>query len=113
MFGKFFNRPAKVESGPKPLIPDFIENPELQNAVKECADAWRLAYAYTHDGQLEEAKKHNEEVDRLLKENGDEMRTYLQPYIALDSEKLRGYATGPENDRKQVAAMIMALDKNK
>ena len=113
MFEKFFNRPKTVESGQKPLIPDFIENAELQNNVKECVDAWRQAFAYTHDGQLEEAEKYNAEVKRLLEENGDEMRTYLQPYINLGPEKLGGYATGPENDRRQVATMIMVLDKNK
>ncbi len=106
MFGNFFNKP-KVESGPKPLIPEFVENPEVQTIVSECAEAWRNAFAYTHDGQLDKAKEYNEQLNRLLEEHKEEIRSYLQPYIDLGREKLKEYARGPENDRRQVASMLI------
>lgn len=106
MFEKFFNK-SPQESGPKGLLPNFIEDPKVQSYVTQCAKAWRNAYAYTHDGQLDEAKKYQDELDQLLEEYRDEIQSYLQPYIDLGTEKLKGYAQGEENDRRQVATMFL------
>ena len=105
MFERFLSR-QKVESGPQPLIPGFVENPEIQGLVSRCAQAWRNAFAYTHDGQLDKAKEYKKELDALLEEHKDELKSYLQPYIDLGPEKLKEYAQGSENDSRQVASML-------
>ncbi|OHB16199.1 MAG: hypothetical protein A2431_02205 [Candidatus Zambryskibacteria bacterium RIFOXYC1_FULL_39_10] len=112
MFEKFFNKP-KSEQVPEPLIPNFLEDPEVQDIVSRCATARRNAFAYVHDGQLDKAAEYDKEVREIIVENEEKLKTYLSPYIDLGSDGLNRYTSGTENDRRQVASLLMIFDKEK
>ena len=85
----------------------------MQELTTKCAVAWRNAYAYTHDGELDVADTHNQEVRRIITENEEVLKVYLKPYIDLDEEKRKGWASGNENDRRQVASLLIVFEKEK
>jgi len=111
MFERFISHFKKQESVPEPLIPNFVENSETQDLVSKCAEAWINWYAFTHDGQPNEAKKYDKEVEQLIKEYKEVLTDYLQPYMDLTEEKRWGFAIGNESDRRRVAWLLLANNK--
>lgn len=107
MFEKFFNKP-KQEQSPEPLIPDFAEEPEMQDLVSKYAQTLRNIFAYTHDGQLEKAEEFKKEAIDMEAEYGEQMRAYLKPYMDLDEEKAKRWTKGTELDRRQAANSLKA-----
>lgn len=112
MFEKFFHKP-KQEQGPEPLIPNFIEDPEMQDLVSKYAKTLRNIFAYIHDGQLEKADEFKKEANDMETQHGEKMRTYLKPYMDLDKETANGYAVGTENDRRQAANSLKARSEER
>jgi hypothetical protein len=110
MFEKFFNKP-KQEQSPEPLIPDFVEEPEIQDLVSKYVQTLRNIFAYIHDGQLEKADEFKKEANDMETEHGEKMRVYLKPYMDLDKEKANSWASGNENDRRQAANSLKARKK--
>ena len=52
---------------------------------------------------FKKAEEIAKEAEQMKAEHGEKMREYLKPYMDLDDEKSKSYATGTENDRRQVA----------